>query len=388
MAALAGPQGRLVAALAGFTLALVPAGASGASVQPGTTEGAELVKTGWWWVVNDTPLDQTVLAPPQPPSPTVPDGTLPVSAVAGEPEKFTALEFRLDGAGGGGVVEQATLVLKETGQPGATANAEAAKILACPVTESYWADGKAAAWQARPAYDCDLASAPGERDATGVWTFDLTAVAALWTTEGYVGSTSVALVEAVDPPESFQVVYDGPKADGVGFAFTVSGGSTTGSTEAPVAGDAAAGGTAPPSGQGAAPVSSTGPATTSGGAGAAGSLSTGTGTAAGALTAAPAALPAGDAAAPAVAPAAAPGASTMPVSATVAAPAWYSGLPTGGLLLLPLALGLAYLMMLALGPDAEPAPAAGQHGVTRALERLRTAGGAMGNALTRRGGQR
>ena len=64
---------------------------------------------------------------------------------------------------------------------------------ACPVTESFWADGASAAWKARPAYDCDLASAAGERDArTGVWKFDLTAVAALWTAEGYKGSTSVA----------------------------------------------------------------------------------------------------------------------------------------------------------------------------------------------------
>ena len=39
------------------------------------------------------------------------------------------------------------------------------------------------------------------------------------------------------------------------------------------------------------------------------------------------------------------------------------------------ALGLAYLIMLALGPDGRPVPATGRHGVSRALDRLRQAGG-------------
>jgi hypothetical protein len=68
---------------------------------------------------------------------------------------------------------------------------------------------------------------------------------------------------------------------------------------------------------------------------------------------------------------------TTPVAATVAAPAWYSGIPTAGYLLLPLMLGLAYLLMLALGPDAQPASGPAQHGVARALGRLRTAGAAL-----------
>jgi hypothetical protein len=56
------------------------------------------------------------------------------------------------------------------------------------------------------------------------------------------------------------------------------------------------------------------------------------------------------------------------------APVWYSGIPTGGYLLLPLVLGLAYLLMLALGPDAQPVSGPDRHGVARALERLRTTG--------------
>jgi len=53
------------------------------------------------------------------------------------------------------------------------------------------------------------------------------------------------------------------------------------------------------------------------------------------------------------------------------APPWYAGLSGGGLLLLPFALGLGYLLMLALGPDAQPATTTTQHGVGRALDRLR-----------------
>jgi hypothetical protein len=65
--------------------------------------------------------------------------------------------------------------------------------------------------------------------------------------------------------------------------------------------------------------------------------------------------------------------STAPVS--TAAPPWYSGMPWAAYLLLPLALGLAYLCMLALGPDTQPTGARARHGVSRALERLQRLSG-------------
>ena len=55
-------------------------------------------------------------------------------------------------------------------------------------------------------------------------------------------------------------------------------------------------------------------------------------------------------------------------------PAWYTGIPKPAFLMAPLALGLAYLIMLALGPDGRPAPTTGRHGVSRALDRLRQTG--------------
>lgn len=354
---------RTTATLAAATfVVLLTTGAAGPGVRPGTTEGAEIVKTGWWWAANETPLDATVAAPPQPSPPNVPKGALPVSAGGGEPEKFAALEFKLE-AEPGGFVDSAVLVLRENTQPGATVNAESAKITACPVTESFWADGASGAWKARPTYDCELASAAGERDAkTGLWTFDITAVASLWTAEGHTGSTSVALVEAAEAPDSFQVAFDGPAAKGVGFRFVV---------DAP-AGDA--------------PVKAPGGVKSSGdvdpaGVGSGSSGSTGAPGPAAPLAGPPEVAPAADA--PAENPAVAGPATTAtaPMASPVVAPPWYSGIPAAGYALLPLALGLAYLLMLALGPDAQPAAGPTQRGVSRALERLRDAGG----ALTRRG---
>jgi hypothetical protein len=373
---------RTIATLAAsLTLVLLTTGAAGDGVRPGTAEGAELVKTGWWWAGNETPLDETAIAPPQSSPPNVPGGALPVAAAGGEPEKMAAIEFRLDGEPGG-TVEQAVLVLRESGEPGATLNADAAKVLACPVTESFWADGSSAAWKARPAYDCDLASAAGERDAkTGLWTFDLVAVASLWLAEGHRGSTAVALVEGAEPPESFQVSFDGPAHEGVGFRFVVGDAPSSPTLPGAGLGGPEAGPTGPT------PEASTGEgsglaATSSGGAGSLGS--TGSAGSIGSLagTAEVASVDGGGGdlggAAAADSAVAAPAAGeTTPVAAPVAAPAWYSGLPAGGYLLLPLALGLAYLLMVALGPDAQPAAGPVQRGVGRALERLRAAGATL-----------
>jgi hypothetical protein len=357
------------AALAAATLlVLLTTGAANPGVQPGTAKGAELVKTGWWWAANESPLDDTVVAPPQQTPPNVPKGALPVSAAGGEPEKFTALEFRID-AEPGAFVDKAVLVLRENTEPAATVNAENATILACPVTETFWADGASAAWRARPSYDCDLASAPGERDAkTGTWKFDLTAVASMWVAEGGTGATSVALVEGVEPPEGFQVAFDGPDAEGIGFAFKFS--EAPDDDGFPLTDDAASGGMA------------TG---TTGGSGSSGGALTGSiaggGTGAAGPLADTAEVPPVEAVAEPTAAEAAEATTFTPVAAPYVAPAWYSGIPAAGYALLPLVLGLAYLLMLALGPDAQPAAGPTQRGVGRALERLRT----VGAAITTRG---
>lgn len=368
----------IASAAAVLLLALLTTGAGKAAVRPGTAEGAELVKTGWWWQGNETPLDETTFAPPQPAPPNVPKGALPVSAAMGEPERYTALEFRL-AAKPGQYVESAVLVLRENTDPGATVNAANATVLACPVTESFWADGSAAAWKARPDYDCDLASAAGERDAeSGLWTFDVTAIASLWTAEEHAGSTSLVLVEGAEAPQSFHVAFDGPTLEGVGYRF-VAGEAPEAADPPPAPASSASSGSAGADDD--APMAATGGSGTgsllsdssvvggdSGGAAAplAGSAEVAS------LDAPPAVAPV-----PAEAEEAPVTAQTASVAAPAVVPAWYSGIPAGGYVLLPLVLGLGYLLMLALGPDAQPAAGPTQHGVSRALERLRTAGAAL-----------
>jgi hypothetical protein len=358
-------------AVAVLLLGLLTTGAAKAEVRPGIAEGAELVKTGWWWQGNETPLDETAFAPTQPSPPNVPKGALPVSAAMGEPERFSALEFRLGGEQGA-YVESAVLVLRENTDPGATVNADAATILACPVTESFWADGSAAAWKARPAYDCDLASAAGERDAkTGLWAFDLTAIAALWTAEGYTGSPSVALVEGADPPESFHVSFDGPALEGIGYRFVVAESARPPflpGTGLPASSSDGAGPGSPAGGAGTGSLLSG-----SDGSSDLGSLDSATAPIAGAADVAPL----DDVPTTAEALETPVTAENVPVAAPQVLPPWYSGISAAGYVLLPLILGLAYLVMLALGPDAQPAAGPVQHGVSRALERLRLTGAAL-----------
>lgn len=318
------------------------------TVRPGDTRRAEAVKVGWWWVANEPPPDTGLLAAPQPPSPNVPKGAIPVGAVAGDPEKVAAVEVRL-AADPGSSVRAFEMVLRESAVPGANANAEAAQILACPVTELFWADGAAAAWKDQPSYDCDLASAKGKRTEKGLWHFDLSEVASGWLAEGSTASQSVVLVEDVAAPESFQVTFDGIKDKGVGLALKAG--------EPP----------ALPEGTPPAP----GSESLGGGGGSPSSIDGGPSLDGGGVDVAPLAADAPPVAdrQPAAGDQTTPSA-VSPVASVAAVPAWYSGMPRAAFLLVPLALALAYLVMLSLGPAGRPAPATGRHGVSRALDRL------------------
>jgi hypothetical protein len=343
----------MLVALLGTTVALGVATPASAKPEPGKTRGGEVSKVGWWWVANQPPAETGLVAYPQQSPPNIPAGHLPVAATAGEPDKVAAVELLLD-AKPGSLVESAKVVLQESSSPGASANAEAATILACPVTEAFWADGTAARWDGRPTYDCDLAQAAGVRDEKGRWTFDLTMLASSWLTEGSTGSASFVLVEGADAPDSFQVTFAGLADNGIGFVGKylppVKGSTSTGTTGAgPVAGSSSGFG----AGGG-----------TTGGSVSSGSLSPAGGTGTGAVPMDSGSAETTDPVAPA----------TVPVAAPAAVRPWYSGLPKAAYLLAPFALGLAYLAMLALGPDAQPSASSSQRGVGRALERLRSAG--------------
>lgn len=337
-----------------FAVVLSAAGPAiaGSAVEPGTQTGTSVSKVGWWWRANETPdevANNPVAPAPQPPAPNIPEGTLPVAAATGEPEKVTAIEFALN-YGPGATVTSFDLSLRESKEPGANANADAAttKVVACPVTEAFWVDGTAARWGSAPSYDCDLAVAEGKRGANGVWTFDLTPIASLWLATVDATPPSIVLVENVEAPESFQVVFDGVEKKGIGAKLVATGGGTP---------------TLPPTGEGgsgAVDTGSSGAPSDAGAVGDAGSADIG-----GAAPEA-AGLPT---------PAGGDPAQQDPQAAPVGTPAQMASvlesIPGGAFALIPIVLGLAYAAMLALGPSGEPALATARHGVSRALERMR-----------------
>lgn len=326
--------------------------------EPGSVTGGRVVKTGWWYVANEPPPDTGVLAAPKPPTPNVPAGALPVGAVLGETERVSALEFAID-AGPGASVESFELALRETATPGATAGTELAAVSACQVTEDFWADGEAAAWNARPAFDCEAGKVDGVRDEAGTWRFDLTALAAEWAAEDSALSPSVVLVEQVEAPASFQLAFDGPKLDGVGLlvratAAATEDGEDDGATDGggsdgvtSVDGNDS-GGFGSDGGSSSAPLGSSDPAAID-----------------------PGAAPTDDGMTMPTTEEGTVQAGTLPVAAGLRS--WWGGLPWVVWALVPFALALAYLVMLALGPDGRPTPGGGRapRGVGRALASVR-----------------
>ncbi len=332
--------------------------------EPGTMSGAGVTKTGWWWKTNDSsemPQELRVATdavPPPPPPKNVPEDTLPVAAHVGEPDKVSAIEFAFD-AEPGALVTSFQLALREAKDPGANvaADAEETSVAACEVTEAFWTDGQAANWQARPDYD-DAGCVTGVRGEKGVWTFDLTSFAAKWLGTDQRASGSVVLVEEVDEPTSFQVVFDGPARDGVGTSFESTPGTGSGTSGIGDSGEPdidVGGGT---SGTGSMPP-------VSGGVPAASSVGMD-------------AVPQAAAAAPVAQAQQQPSQPPQPQAAGnqpfLVAPSAVEAIPAGVWVLAPLVLGVAYLMMLALGPAGEPNAHLARRGVSKALERLRSSG--------------
>jgi hypothetical protein len=312
----------------------MPATAAVSSLLPAqATDPAPVIKTGWWWTVNtETPLDDTPAATNLPAPPWIPATGLPVAAIAGDPQVVSAIEFGA-GVADSEIVEY-VFSIGESTAPGTQISPAAATVLACPIDE-FWADGRAARWSARPAYDCGDPAVPGVRDDAGVWTFDLTELAARWAVPGYMGSESVALVPDQAAGGSFQVVFE-----------TTTIALRTATVPLPVV-------VAPTPSEEPEPIpdmSTVAPISDAGlGVPVAGPVVVG---------------------APTVTE---PRAVVAPTITAVPAPmAWNEGLNWRSGLLVPLVLGLAYLLMLALGPDAQPAPATTRQGrIGRALDEKR-----------------
>ncbi len=377
---------RTVAALATLFALLLPLGlaapavAAGKGPKPGAFKGGSLIQDGWWARTNEPPPETGVLQPPGVPALAAPEGNLLVALINGDPERIAALEFGLKGDDDS-IVTEVLLVMAESEERGANVNADQAALQACPVTEPSWVGVDNGAWKTAPLYDCEAGVAPGVRDDKGVWTFDLTALAAGWVSSDRVDSPAVVLVGAppIDPAQgspSFQVAFDGES--GIGLAAKVtslppedldgdsepdSGGSTD-------EGAPAAGGTD----------TSSGGSGSFGGGGTGGAISGG-----GPLdTGSSGSLPPPDSSGvPGAGSEELPEASggftaetgsnggSQALSAALAPPPWYSGLGVRSVALAVVALLLAYLVMLAMGGAAQPVVGTRRRGVGRALERLR-----------------
>lgn len=94
----------------------------------------------------------------------VPDGSLPVAAFVGQPEKESYFTLTGDGI---------ALELHESSAAGANFGQDQAQILVCKVTETGWELPPGSAPEEAPDYDADRC-VDGVRSSEGTWLFDLT----------------------------------------------------------------------------------------------------------------------------------------------------------------------------------------------------------------------
>ena len=195
LAALLIPAAVLVAGLAARPAGALDAGPSGA---------AAATQDGWWNRLQGAQEGEPEnpvrpLVPPAPAPPTIPGDTIVAGAALGQQTWVAAVGIEV-ALPPGGLVDALTLRLKESPSGGANLNPETAKVSACPAVIP-WGPAKNAAWRDRPEADCTLASAEGVRAEDGTWSFDLTGVAQLWT-DPFAPLAQNGVVLSVDPAAS------------------------------------------------------------------------------------------------------------------------------------------------------------------------------------------
>jgi hypothetical protein len=313
---------------------LATTGAVRAEAGDGISEvGAVVDRVGWWHeknVATETPAAIITLPPP----PGVPAGTLAVGAINGEPDRIAALGVAPEATVGDSPT-RFTLTLTEAEPPAVQANSAAAAIVACPITE-FWVPIENGTWANRPVFDCDLAQAPGTRAPDGTWTFDLLPIAQAWLDpSSTLVADGIVLVEDVESPSAFQVVFatEGDGAGAVVFEATAGVPTTDTTTAVDTGGGFGGGGLEVPD------------------------LGSGD-------------VPVGELPPPAVPDAAAPTTTEAPLAAgpiATESPNVLGNLPGGLVVAAPAFLVLMGLLSYTLGPVGEPVAAARQGGVSRAL---------------------
>lgn len=338
---------------------------------------------GWWNRLQGpaegepegNPIRPLVPAVPKPPS--VPADAIAAGVTAGQVDKVAAIGIDVIVADGS-TFEGLTLRLQESATDGANIAADKAKVIACPATVP-WGSGQNAAWRDRPAADCGLGTAEGARAADGTWTFDLGAMGRQWA-DPFAPLPAYGVVLSIDPtsaPSAAQVSWMSFDSGGVAVELAAT-------PPVPGSSDDAASLTPDPA-TAAAPVP-TGP-----------SAETATGLNVpifGAAAPDPLAYASAQPAFTDVTPSAADPSQSgtvpeTPAEATLAAPAagpgpappsrpavdFWERLPAPTALLVPVAVGLAILVGVALGPAGRPAPVHRREGgLSRALTRRSGAG--------------
>jgi hypothetical protein len=354
---------------------------------PDTTSRSAATQSGWWNRLqgpaegepDGNPVRPLVPAVPKPP--TVPADAVATSAGAGQVDKVAAVGLDLVLADGDSV-DHLVLRLAESKAGGANVGADKAKVTACPATGP-WGPSQNAAWRERPTADCKLGSAEGVRADDGTWTFDLTAIARLWSGAAPPLAPN-GIVLAVDPAGS-------PSPVQISWLDVDSGHVAVDLTAAPAAPAPAAAPPGPVAAASAAPAPGGPPYDTAAGArifpASAGGVSpdplafasgrpTFASTAVGPDPSGPDSsgtvpAPAGPAEAALEAP---PGSPPGPVLRARPAVDFWEHVPGSTALLIPVAAGLAVLIGLVLGPTGRPAPVFRREGgLSRALARRRPA---------------
>jgi hypothetical protein len=335
---------------------------------------------GWWNRLQGpqegepagNPIRPIVPALPKPPN--VPADAISVGATAGQVDKVAAVGIDVVLADGASL-DRLVLRLEESGASGANVGADKAKVLACPAT-SPWGPGQNGNWQDRPLADCSLGSAEGARGEDGTWTFDLAVIGRLWA-DPFAPLPAHGIVLSVDPAASqspVQVSWLNLETGKVGVELAATpptGGTTDGgpysADPAAVVPAETASGTAPDT-------SADSRAYPSTGAGAIGTPDYAIGTGTGADAAMPAASDtSATGSTPGSAPEtivdAAPDRSSGVLQSRRAVDFW-ERVPTPTALLIPVALGLAFLISVTLGPAGRPSPVFRREGgLSRALAR-------------------
>ena len=357
---------------------VVPASASEDRAAP--------TQDGWWnrlqGPADGEPEGNPVrpLVPALPKPPTVPADAIAAGVTAGQVDKVAAVGLDVTLADGARL-ERLTLRLKESPAGGANVGADKAKVIACPATAP-WGSGQNAAWRDRPAADCKFGSAEGVRAADGTWTFNLSDIGRQWA-DPFTPLAANGVALTLDPaasPSGAQVSWVSYEAGGIAVdlvAAPVGAGPAGGDTPAASAPVTATSAPLPPSP----------PLEPAAGAEAVRAGSDG-------LSPDPLAYPYGRPASPAESPAPSdpnqpdPG-PPPPAEVALAAPAaspgqgpqarpavdFWESVPAPTALLIPVAVGLAVLVGVTLGPGGRPAPVLRREGgLSRALARRSAAG--------------